>query len=60
MLFKMIEALWLRIGPILNYDLRSGSRRIEERVAVSHHAALVKALQQRDGAAARIRFARRY
>ena len=54
LLLQMIEALWLRIGPILNYDLRSGSRRIEERVAVSHHAALVKALQQRDGAAARI------
>lgn len=54
LLLQMIEALWLRIGPILNYDLRSGSRRIEERVAVSHHAALVKALKQRDGAAARL------
>jgi DNA-binding GntR family transcriptional regulator len=54
LLLQMIEALWLRIGPILNYDLRSGSRRIEERVAVSHHADLVKALQQRDGAAARV------
>lgn len=54
LLLQMIEALWLRIGPILNYDLRAGSRRIKERVAVSHHAALVNALQCRDGAAARI------
>ena len=54
LLLQMIEALWLRIGPILNYDLRAGSQRIKERVAVSHHAALVNALQCRDGAAARI------
>ena len=26
MLLQMIESLWLRIGPILNYDLRSGRR----------------------------------
>lgn len=53
MLLHMIEALWLRIGPILNYDLRSGSRRVGEQVAVNHHARLVEALKRRDGAAAR-------
>lgn len=53
MLMKMIEALWLRIGPILNYDLRSGSRRVGDGVAAAHHARLVEALQQHDGAAAR-------
>lgn len=33
MLLQMIEALWLRIGPILNHDMRSGSRRVSEQVA---------------------------
>ncbi len=52
-LLQMIEALWLRIGPILNYDLRAGSRRVGEKVAMSHHAALLAALKRRDGAKAR-------
>ncbi len=52
MLVQMIEALWLRIGPILNHDLRSGSRRVREQVAVGHHARLVDALQRRDAEAA--------
>ena len=53
MLVQMIETLWLRIGPILNHDLRSGSRRVSERVAVDHHGCLVAAIERRDGAAAR-------
>jgi DNA-binding GntR family transcriptional regulator len=53
MLRHMIEALWLRVGPILNHDLRAGSRRIAERVAVTHHTALVQALARRDGVGAR-------
>ena len=52
MLLQMIESLWLRIGPILNYDLRSGSTRVTERVAVAHHARLVAALKKKDAAAA--------
>ena len=52
-LLQMIEALWLRIGPILNYDLRAGSRRVGDKVAMSHHAALLAALKRRDGAKAR-------
>jgi DNA-binding GntR family transcriptional regulator len=52
-LLQLIEALWLRIGPILNYDLRSGPTRVGERVALSHHASLVQAMQNRDSEAAR-------
>lgn len=46
-LLQMIESLWLRIGPILNYDLRSGSTRVQERVAAKHHARLIEALTRR-------------
>ncbi len=52
MLLQMIESLWLRIGPILNYDMRSGSARVSERIAVAHHARLVDALKARDAVAA--------
>jgi DNA-binding GntR family transcriptional regulator len=52
MLLQMIETLWLRIGPILNYDLRSGSKRVGERVAVKHHSKLLDALRRRDSDAA--------
>ncbi|MBO1110621.1 GntR family transcriptional regulator [Bordetella petrii] len=52
-LVKMIESLWLRIGPILNYDLRSGSERTLNKVAVAHHDALINALEAQDIASAR-------
>jgi DNA-binding GntR family transcriptional regulator len=52
MLLQMIESLWLRIGPILNYDMRSGSARVTERIAVDHHARLVAALKKKDATAA--------
>ena len=52
MLLQMIESLWLRIGPILNNDMRSGSARVTERIAVDHHARLVAALKKKDAAAA--------
>lgn len=54
MLLQLIEALWLRIGPILNHDLRAGSRRVDEGAAVGHHERLVKALGRHDGTAARV------
>lgn len=44
MLLQLIEALWLRIGPILNYDLRSGSKRLESRLIVDHYTRLVKSI----------------
>jgi DNA-binding GntR family transcriptional regulator len=52
-LIKIIEALWLRIGPILNYDLRSGSDRTRNKVAVAHHEALISALESKNIPAAR-------
>ena len=43
-LMQMIESLWLRIGPILNYDLRSGAERVRQRVSVDHHSQILAAL----------------
>lgn len=51
-LLQMIESLWLRIGPILNYDLRSGSTRVQQRTAAGHHARLIDALRRHDEAGA--------
>jgi DNA-binding GntR family transcriptional regulator len=53
LLLQMIEALGVRIGPILNHDMRSGSRRVSEQVAVGHHARLVEALRRGDAPAAK-------
>lgn len=44
MLLQLIEALWLRIGPILNYDLRTGSKRLEAKKMTEHHTRLVRTL----------------
>ncbi|RYF32845.1 MAG: GntR family transcriptional regulator, partial [Comamonadaceae bacterium] len=52
MLLEMIESLWLRIGPILNYDFRSGSARVTEHVSVDHHERIIAALRKHDAAAA--------
>ena len=52
MLLEMIELLWLRIGPILNYDLRSGSARVTEHVSTDHHERIFTALKKKDAAAA--------
>lgn len=53
MLIKIIETLWLRIGPILNYDLPIGSERTFKKIAVQHHEDLIKALEIGDGDKAR-------
>jgi len=53
MLLKIIEILWLRIGPVLNYDLRVGSERTRDRIAVGHHAHMIDALEAGDAAGAR-------
>lgn len=52
MLLQMIESLWLRVGPILNYDLRTGSSRVTEHAAADHHGRLAAALKKKDAAAA--------
>jgi DNA-binding GntR family transcriptional regulator len=51
-LLEMIEALWLRIGPILNYDFRSGSARVTNHVSVAHHDRIFAALKKKDPAGA--------
>jgi len=53
MLQKIIETLWLRIGPILNYDLRAGSERTQKKTAVGHHNRMIAALERGDPAQAR-------
>ncbi len=53
MLLKIIETMWLRVGPVLNYDLRVGSERTRDRIAVSHHAHMIDALEAGDPALAR-------
>lgn len=48
MLVNIIETLWLRIGPIRNYDLRSGSERTQKKIAVDHHAQMIAGLKAGD------------
>jgi DNA-binding GntR family transcriptional regulator len=53
-LCSLIEGLWLRIGPILNLDLRnSASCRRSDLPSVNAHRALLNALRAGDGAAAK-------
>ena len=52
-LLTLIAGLWLQIGPVLNFDLRSGPQRLRALAAHEHHALLVEALERRDGPAAR-------
>lgn len=53
MLLKIIESLWLKSGPILNYDLLAGSQRTSKKIAVAHHEKLINALEARQPAAAK-------
>lgn len=53
MLTEIIERLWLKVGPVLNLDMRDEPRRLRGGRAVHAHAALVAALRGRDPAAAR-------
>ena len=52
-LLRLIEALWLRICPVLILDLRSSPRRLHTLAAHECHEHLVIALEHRDGDAAR-------
>ena len=52
-LTAIIEGLWLRIGPVINLDLRAGPDRLASGVAVRCHAAMVAAIETGDAAAAR-------
>jgi DNA-binding GntR family transcriptional regulator len=51
-LLKMIESLWLQIGPVLNYDLAMNSDRLMNREAHIHHKNMVSAIKIKDADAA--------
>lgn len=50
---NVIEGLWLRIGPVLNLDLRNGSSRLANPPSVLAHRAMLNALRAHDGPAAK-------
>lgn len=52
-LIPIIEGLWLRIGPVLNLDMRADPERLESGHAQRCHARLVDAIEDGDPAAAR-------
>jgi DNA-binding GntR family transcriptional regulator len=52
-LVDMIAGLWLRIGPVLNLDMRGSPERLSGGSAEAHHARLVTAIARSDGALAR-------
>lgn len=43
-LVDLIAGLWLQVGPVINLDLRAGSRRLAEAPALVHHARLLEGL----------------
>jgi DNA-binding GntR family transcriptional regulator len=52
-LLPIIEGLWLRIGPVLNFDMRGTDSRLRMAKSESCHARLVAAIGRRDAAGAR-------
>ena len=52
-LCSLIEGLWLRIGPVLNLDIRNGSSRLSNPPSVRAHRAMLDALRAHDGPAAK-------
>jgi DNA-binding GntR family transcriptional regulator len=52
-LLAIIERLWLRVGPIINLDLRENPERLALGGAVRHHAMALKAIKSGDEASAR-------
>ena len=46
-LYDMIEALWLQIGPVLNYDMAVNSARLINREAHIHHEHMVQGIRLR-------------
>lgn len=51
-LVSIIEALWLKIGPVINLDL-SSAKRLSTGIAAAHHGRIVHALVTRDPVKAR-------
>jgi len=52
-LLPIIEGLWLRIGPVLNLDLRSNVSRVRVGRAAGHHGRILAAISNGDPRAAR-------
>ena len=52
-LVEIIGGLWLKIGPIINLDLRENADRLAGGGAVRFHAEALAAIERGDGAAAR-------
>ena len=52
-LMPIIEGLWLRIGPVLNLDMRASPQRLQMGFAEACHAAMVAALAEHAGSKAR-------
>src|SRR3546814_1113944 len=46
MLVKIIESLWLRIGPVLNYDLRARSARTQKKIRSEEHTSELQSLMR--------------
>jgi DNA-binding GntR family transcriptional regulator len=51
-LMSIIEGLWLKVGPVINLDLRA-SDRLATGGAEKHHSRIVKAITNQQGPAAR-------
>ncbi|WP_230530205.1 GntR family transcriptional regulator [Microvirga roseola] len=52
-LVGIIEGLWLKIGPVLNFDLKASPERMRTGGATEHHGRLVAAVRAGDRTAAR-------
>jgi DNA-binding GntR family transcriptional regulator len=48
LLTGIIQGLWLKVGPVINLDLRSSSERLKSGDAEQCHARLVAAIEARD------------
>lgn len=57
-LLEIVQALWLRVGPVLNLDLRENPDRLESGIATLCHADALDAIRDRDPDAARAAIAR--
>jgi DNA-binding GntR family transcriptional regulator len=53
-LMNIVEGLWLQVGPVLNLDMRSGSKRLTEGPAKHHHQKILEAMQVKNAKAARL------
>jgi DNA-binding GntR family transcriptional regulator len=53
-LMNMIEGLWLQVGPVLNLDMRSGSKRLTDaESARNHHQKILEAMMKKNIKAAK-------